>query len=171
MKFASKIKKVLLGSTYEAKKKGMIIEEGVSIVGGANFGSEPYLIHLHRNCRISMRVTFINHDGGTWAFRNDNEKFSHVIKFGKIEVGEYSFVGANSTIMPGVVIGDHCVIGAGSLVTKDVPSGTVYAGVPAKFICTTEQYAEKCLRNMPENFDEKAFLKDKKKYLIEHYME
>lgn len=170
MRLVSKIKKVLLGSAYEAKKEGMIVEEGVSIVGEANFGSEPYLIHLHRNCRISMRVTFINHDGATWAFRNDCPQYAHVIKFGKIEVGEYSFVGANSTIMPGVVIGDHCVIGAGSLVTKSVPSGTVYAGVPAKFICTTEQYAEKCLRNMPGDYDKKLYVKDKKKYLIEHYM-
>lgn len=93
-----------------------------------------------------------------------------MIKFGKIEVGEYSFIGANSTIMPGVVIGDHCVIGAGSLVTKNIPNGTVYAGVPARFICTTEQYAEKCLKNMPEDYDEAAFRANKKEYLISHIM-
>lgn len=117
-----------------------------------------------------MGVTFINHDGGTWAFRNDDPRYAHVFKFGKIEVGEYSFVGANSTIMPGVIIGDHCVIGAGSVVTKDVPSGSVYAGVPARFICTTEQYANKCLNQMSTEFNEQAFLEDKKSYLISYYM-
>lgn len=117
-----------------------------------------------------MHVTFINHDGGTWAFRNDNEKYAHVVKLGKIEVEEYSFIGANSTIMPGVVIGDHCVIGTGSLVTKNIPNGMLYAGVPARFICTTEQYAEKCLRNMPEDYDEAAFRANKKEYLISHIM-
>ena len=139
------------------------------LLGAANFGSEPYLIHLHRYCRISMDVMFITHDGGTWAFRNDQEKYKHVIKFGKIEVGEYSFVGARATILPGVTIGDHCVIGAGSLVNHNVPSGTVYAGVPARFICTTKEYAERCLKKMPADFNEKDFLANKKEYVISHY--
>lgn len=170
MSLLRKFKKLFFGSYKIALKEGLIADEGVSVMGGGNFGSEPYLIHLHKNCRISMNVTFINHDGGTWAFRNDNEEYSHIVKFGKIEVGEYSFVGANSTIMPGVVIGDHCVIGACSLVTKDVPSGSVYAGVPAKFICTTEQYAEKCLKKMPHDFDEIKFKTNKKEYLIDYFM-
>lgn len=143
MSIIKRVKRMLFGAFKEAKNKGMIVEEGVSIVGGANFGSEPYLIHLHKYCRISMDVMFITHDGGTWAFRNDNEKYKHVIKYGKIEVGEYSFVGARSTILPGVTIGSHCVVGAGSLVNKDVPDGTVVAGVPAKYICTTKEYADR----------------------------
>ena len=152
-----------------ALSEGLIADEHVSIVGAANFGSEPYLIHLHRYCRISMDVMFITHDGGTWAFRNDQEKYKHVIKFGKIEVGEYSFVGARATILPGVTIGDHCVIGAGSLVNHNVPSGTVYAGVPARFICTTKEYAERCLKKMPADFNEKDFLANKKEYVISQY--
>ena len=164
-----RIKKLFLGSYEVALEEGLIADEHVSIVGAANFGSEPYLIHLHRYCRISMDVMFITHDGGTWAFRNDQEKYKHVIKFGKIEVGEYSFVGARATILPGVTIGDHCVIGAGSLVNHNVPSGTVYAGVPARFICTTKEYAERCLKKMPADFNEKDFLANKKEYVISHY--
>lgn len=41
---------------------------------------------------------------------------------------------AGVTVCPGVTIGENSVIGAGSVVTKDVPDNTVYAGVPAKFI-------------------------------------
>lgn len=170
MSLLKKIKKLLLGSFGVAIKEGLKVEDGVSVMGGCNFGSEPYLIHLRKNCRISMGVTFINHDGGTWAFRNDNPQYTDVIKFGKIEVGEYSFIGANSIIMPGVIIGDHCVIGAGSIVTKDVPNGMVYAGIPARFICTTEQYAEKCKKTMLKNYDKKAFTENKKEYLIAQYM-
>lgn len=170
MEILHRIKRLLFGTFREAVKEGMIVEEGVSIVGGANFGSEPYLIHLHKYCRISMDVMFITHDGGTWAFRNNNDRYSHVIKYGKIEVGEYSFVGARTTILPGVTIGNYCVIGAGSLVNKDVPDGTVVAGNPAKFICSTQQYAEKCMRQMPSDFNEKEYLQDKKEYLVKHFM-
>ncbi len=51
--------------------------------------------------------------------------------------------------MPDVIIGDDCIVGAGSLVLKDIPKGEVWAGSPAKFICTTQQYAEKMLRRTP----------------------
>ena len=170
MKIIEFLIRKLKGSFRCAKEQGMVVGKNVSVMGGVDFGSEPYLITLHDNCRISCNVTFINHDGGTWAFRNDNERYKHVVKYGTIEVGEYTFIGANSTIMPGVKIGDHCVIGACSLVNKDVPSGTIVGGVPAKFICKTIDYAERCLNNMPNDFDEDAYFKDKKKYLIEHYM-
>lgn len=164
-----KTRKYIIGSYKDAVMNGMIAEEGVTVMRGCNFGSEPYLIHLHKNCRISLYVTFVNHDGGTWAFRNDNDKYRHVSKFGKIEVGEYSFIGANTTILPGVTIGDHCVIGAGSVVTKNIPAGMVAAGVPARVLCTTEEYAEKCLKSMPADYmDMKK--KGKKEYLIRTYM-
>lgn len=120
--------KKIKGSLRCAQEQGMVVGKNVSVMGGVDFGSEPYLITLHDNCRISTKVTFINHDGGTWAFRNDNERYKSVVKYGTIEVGEYTFIGANSTIMPGVKIGDHCVIGACSLVNKDVPNGTIVGG-------------------------------------------
>jgi acetyltransferase-like isoleucine patch superfamily enzyme len=40
-------------------------------------------------------------------------------------------LGANVTVLPGVTIGDRCIIGAGSVVTKDVPDDSIYAGNPA----------------------------------------
>ncbi|MCH2435074.1 MAG: N-acetyltransferase, partial [Candidatus Poseidoniaceae archaeon] len=49
-------------------------------------------------------------------------------------------IGANSTVVAGVRLNTGCVIAAGSVVTKDVPSGEVWAGNPAKFLMTLEQY-------------------------------
>ena len=69
-----------------------------------------------------------------------------MIKYGRIEIGEEAFVGTRSIIMPGGHIGKHSVVGAGSIVTKDVPDYTVVAGVPARIVCTTKEYAEKALK-------------------------
>lgn len=51
-----------------------------------------------------------------------------------VKIIRNAWIGAGVTVCPGVTIGENSVIGAGSVVTKDVPSNTVYAGVPAKFI-------------------------------------
>lgn len=52
-------------------------------------------------------------------------------KTAPVIIGKDCWVGANSTILPGVTIGDFSVVAAGSVVTKDVPSGVLVAGVPA----------------------------------------
>lgn len=49
-------------------------------------------------------------------------------------IGENVWIGSNSTILPGVTIGDNSVVAAGAVVTKDVPENTVVAGVPAKVV-------------------------------------
>ena len=158
------IKRVLMGSYRMALKNGLNAGKNVTVMGNVNFGAEPYLITLADNVRISYGVTFVTHDGGTWVFR-DKEKYKHVIKYGKIFVGSRSFIGCNSTILPGVSIGKRCVIGAGSVVTRNVPDGMVVCGVPAKVVMTTEKYAEKSLRNL-KPYDIEAYERDKRNYLI-----
>ena len=51
-----------------------------------------------------------------------------------VHIGKGVWIGANATITPGVTIGDHAIVAAGAVVTKDVPAGTVVGGVPAKLI-------------------------------------
>lgn len=53
---------------------------------------------------------------------------------GEIIIGNDVWIGANVTITKGVTIGDHCVIAAGAVVTKDVPSGSLAGGIPAKVL-------------------------------------
>ena len=55
-----------------------------------------------------------------------------------VKIGNNVWVGAHATILSGVTIGDNAVVAAGAVVTKDVPSNTVVAGVPAKVIKTIE---------------------------------
>ena len=53
-----------------------------------------------------------------------------------INIGDDVWLGGNVTILPGVTIGDNVVVAAGAVVTKDVPSGRVVAGVPARIVRT-----------------------------------
>lgn len=62
----------------------------------------------------------------------------------KTIIGNNVFIGANSIILPGINIGDGAIVGAGSVVTKDVDQYTVVAGNPAKRISTVEEYRLKC---------------------------
>lgn len=61
-------------------------------------------------------------------------------KLGVVVIGDNVFVGFNSTILPGVHIGENAIIAAGSLVTHDVDKNTVVAGVPAKQIKTVNEF-------------------------------
>ena len=53
---------------------------------------------------------------------------------GDVVIGEMCWIGANVTILPGVTIGDGCVIGACSLINKDIPPYSIVAGVPGKVL-------------------------------------
>ncbi len=74
---------------------------------------------------------------------------STVIHTGKLRVektiiGNKVFLGANAVILPGIKVGDHAIIGAGAVVTKDVPAGMVVGGNPAKVLTTVDEYLKKC---------------------------
>lgn len=127
------------------REQGVRVGEGTRIVSRSvseTFGSEPYLVRLGNNCSIAAYVRFITHDGGIWALRN---KHPQLDSFGVIDIRDNTIIGMNSIILPGVTIGPDCVIGAGSVVTRDIPPGTVAAGVPAKVLMSLEDYEKKKL--------------------------
>lgn len=62
---------------------------------------------------------------------------------GAVTIGNNIYFGTNVTVLKGVSIGDNCVIGAGSVVTRDIPANSVAAGVPCKVICSIEEYYKK----------------------------
>ena len=53
-----------------------------------------------------------------------------------VKIGKYVWIGEGVVVMPGVEIGDGCVIGANSVVTKNIPANSVAVGSPCKVICT-----------------------------------
>lgn len=103
------------------------------------FGSEPYLIRIGDHVTVTSGVCFITHDGGVWVFR---ERHPDIDVVAPIIVGNNVFIGINAIMMPGSKIGDNCVIGAGAVVTGEIPSNTVAVGVPAKPIKSINEYWE-----------------------------
>lgn len=148
------------------RSEGVTIGTGCDIYKPTKFGSEPWLIKLGNNVRITQGVNFITHDGGLWTLRKANLIGQREVKYGRIVIGDNCNIGWNATIMPNVHIGDNCVIAAGAIVTKDVPAGTVWGGIPAKQIETLEEYYKKCSIQCVPTYSMSSL--EKKKYLIEH---
>lgn len=135
--------KRLLGNVAFAKKIGVKVGYGCRILGKVNFGSEPYLIKLGNRVSVTDS-TFATHDGGVWVFR---EEHPSVDVIAPITVGDNVFIGTGCIILPGVNIENDVVVGAGSVVSKDLKKGGVYAGVPAIFIKSIEEYKGSCLES------------------------
>lgn len=151
--------------TLYYKNKGVNIGQNCSFIGkNINVSSEPYLIKIGNNVRVSFEVAFLTHDGGTFVLR---KKIPDVCIYGPIIVGDNTFIGARSIIMPNVTIGNNCIIGAASVVTKNIPDNEVWAGIPAKKICTIDEYKKK-------NKDKFSYIlnkskEEKRRILLEYY--
>lgn len=147
-----------------ARKLGVRVGKGTKFISLPNIGSEPYLISIGEKTYFSYGVKLITHDGGRWVLDNLYPNERPFYKFGRIVVGDNCFIGAETMIMPNVTISNNCVIGGGSLVTKDVPEGQVWAGVPAKFICTIEEYHDR-MKSHEMDINWKAYWRDKESEL------
>jgi acetyltransferase-like isoleucine patch superfamily enzyme len=149
----------------QLKKKGLQIADDCQVLGSPNcFGSEPWLVSIGKNVTITAGVRFVTHDGASRVVRN-NPRYANVKKFGRITIHNNCFIGLTAVLMPGVTIGPDSIVAAGAVVVKDVPPGEVHGGVPAKKICTVEEYAEKILETMPD-YNLAAYKQDKKAELL-----
>lgn len=144
-------------------KQGIIIGNNVSInsclksnpIGGNErtilFAKGDGKISIGDNCGISNSVLFATKSikicdnvligGNVKIYDTDfhwvdyNKRITEKCgKTAEVIIKEGSFIGAHSIILKGVTIGERAVIGAGSVVTKDIPSDELWAGNPAKFI-------------------------------------
>ena len=90
----------------------------------------PVTIGSHVNLAQGITITALNHNFDDSEKRIDQQGISTK----EVVLEDDIWVGANAVILPGVTIGKHAVVAAGAIVTKDVPSHSLVAGVPAKVI-------------------------------------
>lgn len=110
------------------REDGVNIGEGCDISKCAVFGSEPWLISIGNNVRITQKVQFITHDGGLWTLRKMGLIKEDEVKYGNITIGDNCNISWNTIIMPNVHIGKNVVVAAGAVVTKSIPDGEVWGG-------------------------------------------
>jgi len=138
------------------QKNGLHIGENVTIVSEFFFDpSHCYLIHIGDNSVICPNVRLIAHDASS-------KPIIGYTKLGKIEIQDRCFIGDSAIVLPNVTIGHGSIVGAGSVVTKDIPPESIAVGNPAKVISNISDYGRKLEK---KTAGKKLFGKD---YFIEN---
>jgi acetyltransferase-like isoleucine patch superfamily enzyme len=89
----------------------------------------PESIHIDEGTLVASFVTILTHEH---IYRDESNPSLPLHR--PVHIGKRCFIGISAIILPGIKIGDDCIIGSGSVVTKDVPNGSMAVGVPARII-------------------------------------
>lgn len=117
--------------------RGLVLGTNVSIQDGAFLDpSHCFLISIGDNSVLAPNVRLIAHDAST-------KPLVGATRLGMVRIGRGCFLGDSVIVLPGVTIGDDCIIGAGSVVTRDIPPGSVAAGNPARVLCAVSEYRDR----------------------------
>lgn len=119
----------------ELRARGVKIGNNCHIYTNAIDLEHGYLIEIGNDVTIS-HAEIQAHDGST-------KKMLGYSKVGRVIIGNNVFIGTKAIILPGVRIGSNVVVGAGAVVSRDIPDNSVCAGNPAKVIGTYDDYRRK----------------------------
>ena len=162
-----KIFSVLLSGEYKNKflrLYGIKIGRGCEVYA-TDFSTEPYLIEIGDNVAISAGTIFITHDGAVRIMRED---IPEIDLFGKITIGNNTFIGSNCILLPNTNIGSNCIVGAGSVVRGIIPDDSVVIGNPAKVIMKVNM-AKSMFLNHKHRLKTKHLKKRKKEKVIKDH--
>lgn len=153
MSFIDKVLKKIMNSYYKSNSKrllayyrngGVKIGKGTVIFNPKDIlidDSRPELLEIGKHVFLHAGTTILTHDWASWCFVDTYAEFypSH----SKVIIGDNVWLGRDVTICKGVTIGDNCIIGTKSVVTKSIPSNSIAVGIPAKVIGSYEDYMNK----------------------------
>jgi len=91
-------------------------------------------IVIEEGCQIASGVKIVDHNHYIPKTREEMPLIKKAEKAKAIHIGKYCWIGSNACILKGVTLGDGCIVGAGAIVTKSFPSGSIIVGVPAKVV-------------------------------------
>lgn len=124
--------------------KGFRVSNSIDVVGEYSNLLLGNLAEINSGCFLLAKDTICIGDNSTLAYQvtvltsaNPNGPHNKLAKVypkmkAPVSIGHDTWIGARATILPGVTIGNFCVVAAGAIVNKDVPDYTVVAGIPAK---------------------------------------
>jgi acetyltransferase-like isoleucine patch superfamily enzyme len=129
------------GAFWVNADKGITIYNSATLVGDVEIGDRTWIgpfsaldgtggLKIGRNCSVSLGAQIVSHDSVKWALSGGVQTY----EYGPIVVGDCCFIGSHAFVGRGVTIGDHCLVAAGAVVTKDVAPFSIVAGVPARVI-------------------------------------
>ncbi|MCR8899001.1 acyltransferase [Gordonia sp. GONU] len=122
-----------------ARRAGCVIGNDVRLYSRIE-NNEPWLVEIGDRVTVSSGVRFVTHDGSGWLCRDEEGRRYRIAR---IRIGSDVFIGLGTILMPGVSIGNQCIVGSGSVVTRSVPDGYVVAGNPARKIGTFADFMTK----------------------------
>ncbi len=123
---------------------------------------ESYLIELGDNVVIAQNTKLITHEGSICIFHKENP---YLDLYGRIKIGNNTFIGMNCLILPKTTIGNNCIIGAGSVVRGNIPDNSVVIGNPAQVVMNTDRYRTKVFSN-PVLGEYRLLKKEEKKQML-----
>jgi len=120
--------------------RDVLVRRGLSLGENVFLGDRVYidpshcwLVEIGDRTVISLNTIILAHDAST-------RRALGYSRLARVRIGADVYIGCASVILPGVSIGDGAIVGAGSMVTKDVPARTVVAGNPARIVKPVEEY-------------------------------
>ena len=129
------------GAFWSGSDKNITIYNSATVVGDVSIGKNSWIgpncaldgsggLHIGEYCSISSGVQIVTHDTVKWALSGG--RFHK--ESAPVRIGDCCYIGSHAIIIKGVTVGNHCLVAAGAVVVRDVPSYSIVAGVPARTI-------------------------------------